>query len=185
MLTNVEILGIVAICYVLPMIHVLRSDRTAPNVRAFWAIAILVFGLFGYLIWWMMSTPQARAGQLDSAALPVLPAADPAKATIYFVRWAFAGMLINNTVYLDDRNGTPVAQIRGRGCVPVSIAPGKHTLFVKTVKWFEFPFDAEAGQVLAFSLNLRPASPFESTLDGFLDDANARYQIGRLSRKAT
>jgi hypothetical protein len=119
MLASTEILAIVAICYVLPMIHVLRSDRTFPSMRVFWALIISVFGLFGYLIWWMMSTPQAQAERLDAAALPAFPAAaDPAKATIYFVRWAFAGMLINNSVYLDDRNAATLPRSEAAAASP-------------------------------------------------------------------
>lgn len=181
--TIVELVLILGLCYALPIVIVLRSNRTQPNMRAFWAIAIVVFGLLGLLAWWMMSTPQAPARALDPAHLPAFPAR-PAdgNATVYFVRWAFAGALLNNRVFLDDKNAAPVVQIRGRGCTAISVPPGKHTLYVRNaMKWFEFPFEAQAGRVLAFSLNTKPENAFSNTYEGWLDEPNARYQVARLS----
>jgi hypothetical protein len=179
----VEFVLILGLCYALPIVVVLRSNRTAPSMRAFWVVAIVVFSLVGLLTWWMMSTPQAPAKALDPAKLPAFPAhPQDGNATVYLVRWAFMGALLNNTVCLDDRDAAPVAQLRGKGCVAISVPPGKHTLYVRNaVKWFEFPFEAHPGQVLAFSLNTKPENALANTLEGWLDEPNGRYQVARLS----
>lgn len=181
----IEVVLILVFAYVLPMIHVLRSPRTAPNMRVFWCGAVVCFGIIAYMLWWMMTTSQPSAKDLDSARLSELPVgAEDGKAVLYLMRWGFAGMLVNHRVALDDRNAPPIAEIRGRRCVAVQIEPGTHTLFVKSGKWYDFPFVAKAGQTLAFSLNTKAESAFANTLEGWLDDPTTRYQVARLYRAA-
>ena len=179
----VELVVILGVCYVLPIVVILRSKRTPQSMRAFWVIMVVVFGAIGGLMWWLMNTPQPSAKALDPEHLPGFPAhPNDGTATVFVVRWAFMGALLNNKVCLDDRDAPPVAQLRGRGCRMISVPPGQHTLYVRNaVKWFEFPFEARPGQVLAFSLNAKPENAFSNTLEGWLDEPNARYQVARLS----
>ena len=66
-------------------------------------------------------------------------------------------------VYLDDKT-TPVAEIRGTGKASIVVDPGEHTLFVKSYRWLEFPFDAQAGSVLPFSLDARTDTALTNTV---------------------
>ena len=185
MIALIEFILIVGLCYVLPIAHVLRSNRTEPGMRFFWVAICVVFGLFGYFIWWMMTTPKAPKG-LDVATLPQYPVRSEGQATLYVLRWAFYGMANANTLYLDDRNAPPVATVRGKRWLAIPVAPGHHTLFVKRGSiWTEHPFDASAGESLAFSLNPVAENPLQPPgVEGWLDESSARYFLAKLPRAA-
>jgi hypothetical protein len=179
----VELGLIVGFGYVLPIVHVLRSNRTEPGMRVFWCGAIVVFGVVGYFFWWLMTTPKAPK-RLDARAMPPYPVRCDGEATLYIMRWAFYGIARANVLYLDDRNAAPAAIVRGRRWLALRVAPGHHTLIVKRQSvWTEHPFDARAGESLAFSLNPVAEDPLTSPrVEGWLDEATARYFLAKLPR---
>ena len=175
MLNFLLALVIITIIYVLPIVHVIKSNRTTDQMRAFWVICIVITGLLGYLLWWLMTAPQPTAAMRDVSTAPEFPdKPDENAATLYVLRSSFFGALVLYSVYLDDHDKPPVAQIRGRGRAKVTIPPGKHTLWVKGYRWLEFPFEAHAGDMLAFSLNTQAETPLTNTVAGWLDEGVAR-----------
>lgn len=180
-MTTLLAIALVAIfAYLLPLVHVLRSNRTPPGKQVMWAILIVFFGLFGYFMWFLMTTSRPSEAQLSSPGLPAMPAPpSDGSAILYLMRSGYAGRFMNNDVFLDDQFGRPIASIRGSKCVAVHVTPGHHTLYVKNwMQKFEYPFDVQPGQQLAFSLTL-VAGAVTSTLEGWLDEANTRYRLSR------
>ena len=181
LLTLLEVIVIIALVYVLPIVHVIRSDRTPPKMRWFFCVVIAVMGLLGYLMWWMMTTPPQNISNLDPKTLPAFPVAPNSDtALLYVLRSGFFGALVTYRVFLDDDRITPIAQIQGSRYATAQISPGKHTLWVKSYRWLEFPFEAQAGQVLAFSLDTQTETPLTNTVGGWLDELNARRRLARL-----
>jgi hypothetical protein len=163
-----EVAAIVVVCYVLPIVHILRSTRTPQNMRVWFVLAVLLMGPLGYLIWWMITSgrtsPAAVAAKLNDAGAR----ADEGKTALLLTRSSFYGVLVNYKIYLDDRSA-PVAQIRGRQSVTLQIDPGPHVLYVRVGgRWIENPFEAQTGAVLAFSLNAQAKTMLETGVEGWV-----------------
>jgi hypothetical protein len=176
---TVEIVLILAIVYVLPIAHIARSDRTPPKMKWFFIAMVVVLGLFGYFMWWLMTTPGQKKN-LDPAQIPAFPVAPKdGTALIYVFRSAFFGALVKYRVYIDDQQNERAA-IQGSRYATIAVEPGKHALWVKSYRWLEFPFEAQAGQTLAFCLDAQTDTPLTNTVAGWFDELNARQRIARL-----
>src|SRR5579862_269840 len=179
MLKLVAVASLFVLVYVLPIVHVARSPRTPPKMKTFFCLAIALTGLLGYLLWWMMTVPQPVQG-LDPAQIPPFPKQpEPGTALVYVLRSSFFGALVNYHVYVDDRDAE-VARIRGSRYAILTVSPGKHVLWIRAYRWLEFPFEANAGEVLAFSLDAQTETPLTNTVAGWLDELNARRRLARL-----
>ena len=77
-------LAAILLAWVLPIVHVVRSDRTPPKMRLTWAILVLAGGLLAYLMWWLMTIPPSKARIADAAAGSAPPTGKP--SSTFFVR---------------------------------------------------------------------------------------------------
>jgi hypothetical protein len=171
MLETVEVLAILILCYVLPIVHVVRSPRTPPGMRVFYVIAVIALGPVGYALWSLMSGSKTSAQDVTARIEAGGAVAQGGKTALVLTRTAFYGLLVNYKVYVDDRT-MPVAQIRGRRTLTLQIDPGPHTLYVKLGRWLEYPFEAKEGDVLVFSLNAEAKDAFTTGVEGWIAAAN-------------
>lgn len=162
--STIVLLLVVLVAYVLPIIHVWRSDRTPPKVRVFWIIAVWLFGPGAYAVWLLMTMAPKKTAALAAGANDVPP---DGKAIVRVVRSSFFGALVKYRVFIDDKT-TERTAIRGTGCKSVVVDPGTHTLWVKGYRWLEFPFEAQAGQTLAFSLDAKMETALTNTVVGWI-----------------
>src|SRR5215469_10734165 len=115
MLGSIVFTIVVLAIYVLPIVHVARSDRTPPKARTYFIISVVLLGLVGYLIWWLTTMPPKTK---KLAAEP-----QEGKAVISLVRGSFFGALVKYNVYVDDKT-KPVTAIRGYGNSTIAVDPG-------------------------------------------------------------
>ena len=151
----------IAALYGAMIFHVARSPRTPSSMTVFWIVAIVLGGVFSYAAWWMMS-PKPPAAESFGKIVP-----QEGKAVIKLGRSSFFGALVKYKIFLDDKT-VLLAEIRGKGSQTVAIEPGKHTLWVYGWRWLEFPFEAHAGDVLAFSLDTKTETPLTNTVAGWV-----------------